>query len=44
MYIFAASEEAIYVSRFVDSRISYINHVPLELLGESNMDDRLGLY
>ncbi|KIW62194.1 hypothetical protein PV04_10392 [Phialophora macrospora] len=32
LYIFATPEEAIYVSRFVDTRISCMNHIPLELL------------
>lgn len=33
-YVFAAAKEANYLSRFIEARISYINHIPLELLGE----------
>jgi len=31
-FIFAASAEANYITRFIDARISYINHIPIELL------------
>jgi hypothetical protein len=39
MYVFAATEEAVYVSRHVDSRISFTNHIPIELLGESSTNE-----
>jgi len=31
-FVFAATTEANYLSRFIDARISYINHIPIELL------------
>jgi hypothetical protein len=33
-YIFAAAPEANYLSRFLDARISCINHIATELLGK----------
>ncbi|KAJ9603049.1 hypothetical protein H2200_012344 [Cladophialophora chaetospira] len=32
LYIFATPEEASYTSRYIDARVSYINHIPVELL------------
>lgn len=34
-YVFGAAKEANYLSRFIDARISHINHIPLELLGKA---------
>lgn len=33
-YLFADSTDAIYLSRFTDSRISFVNQIPAELLGK----------
>jgi acyl-CoA reductase-like NAD-dependent aldehyde dehydrogenase len=33
-YIFAALPEANYLANFVDAHVSFINHIPTELLGK----------
>ena len=33
-YLFADTSEAIYLSKFTDSRISFVNQIPAELLGK----------
>lgn len=36
-FVFATTTEANYLSRFVDARISCINHIPVELLGKCDI-------